>query len=114
MNSEWAESYVSLSDVAIKDQLLSELNEFFQGQATLLYLDHKIMNWSKEPFIGGVFSNHDYSGTYNQISSIARPIANNRIYFAGEALEPDGWYGLVQGAASTGQSVARKITNKFK
>jgi hypothetical protein len=32
-----------------------------------------------------------------------------RIYFAGEALEPNGEYGYVHGAALTGQSVAQQI-----
>ena len=104
-----AGSYVNLGDDAIKSKLLSEIDLMYAGQASRFYLSHNIANWNKEPYIGGLYSNHAASNSYGAIKTISSPISMGRIYFAGEALEPNGEYGYVHGAALTGQSVAQQI-----
>jgi monoamine oxidase len=109
IRGDMANSYVKLGSEEIKNKLLSELDLMYDGKASKFYLHHTIANWTQEPFIGGLYSNHESSRSYNEIKTMRSPISRGRIYFAGEALEPDEEYGFVHGAALTGQSVAKKI-----
>jgi monoamine oxidase len=109
IRGEQASSYINLGDDAIKSKLLSEIDLMYDGKASQFYLNHTITNWSKEPFVGCAYSNHGASDSYGAITTISSPISMGRIYFAGEALEPNGEYGYVHGAALTGQTVAQQI-----
>jgi monoamine oxidase len=84
IRGDQAESYAKLGAEGIKKKLLSELDLMYDGKASQFYLHHTIANWTQEPFIGGVYSNHKSSKSYNEIKTISSPISKGRIYFAGE------------------------------
>lgn len=97
--SDNASELTELSDADIFTAVMTELDQIFDGQATQYYLDHRIQNWSNEPFIQGAYS---FSGA----GSI--PPVRNALYFAGEAYT-DGISSTVHGAGFSGRDVARTI-----
>ena len=55
--NEKASAYTKLdSEEKIISKFLGELDEMFEGKATLNYVKHIIQNWSKEPYIQGAYS----------------------------------------------------------
>ncbi|MBT5088982.1 MAG: NAD(P)-binding protein [Micrococcales bacterium] len=103
-----ATKYTSLkTDKALLDFILKELDEVFDGQATRYYKKHIIQNWSKEPFIGG-----SYSMRKGSVKELSAPL-NNKIYFAGEAMNPSGKTIAVHGACESAYlAVSEMLTNK--
>jgi len=101
---EKASAYTDLgSDEAIFKQVMSELDEMFDGQASQYYLRHQIQNWTQEPFIQG-----SYSYGYSSPSVLAAPVSN-QLYFAGEATAPDGNTSTVHGAAKSAFVAVRRM-----
>ncbi|WP_299548051.1 NAD(P)/FAD-dependent oxidoreductase [Seonamhaeicola sp.] len=94
-----AAPYINLSEQEIIDTVLTELDDIFEGQASLNYTKHLIQNWSKEPFIKGAYSLH-FNGFRGAIMrKVAEPL-NNKIFFAGEALSKNN-QAQVHGACET-------------
>lgn len=90
---------------AMKDQVLSELDNVFNGQASQFYIEHHIQDWTKEAFIKGA-----YTQTVADTGSIAflqEPI-NDKLLFAGDALPVnDLAWGYASEAAFSGELAAR-------
>jgi monoamine oxidase len=87
------------SEDKIIASFLKELNQIFNGQATQHYLDHRLQNWSAEPFIQGAYS-YAVEGSKNRvITELQRPLGQ-KIYFAGEALSKSD-QAMVQGASAS-------------
>ena len=105
-----ATKYTSLkTDKALLDFILKELDEVFDGQATKYYKKHIIQNWSKEPFIGG-----SYSMRKGSVKELSAPL-NNKIYFAGEAMNPSGKTIAVHGACESAYlAVSEMLTNNYR
>ncbi len=80
---QFATPYTSLgSDQERINFILKELDEVFGGRASKAYVRHTIQNWSAEPYILG-----SYSSTFNgDVDEILTPV-DNKVYFAGEALD---------------------------
>ena len=47
--------YRQLSDNELKEYMLQELDELFDGKASRYYLQHISQNWDKDPFAKGVY-----------------------------------------------------------
>ncbi|MEM1333664.1 MAG: NAD(P)/FAD-dependent oxidoreductase [Actinomycetota bacterium] len=93
---EKAERYLQQgSDEAIADYVLAELDDLFDGAATRHHLQHVVQNWSAEPFIQGSYSKRAASA-----KELAASVAD-RVYFAGEAMNPSGQTIAVQGAVES-------------
>ena len=60
--------------------------------------------WQRDPFAYGSYSFNALGVTPNTRKALAQPVAD-RLYFAGEATDPD-YYGTVHGAYLSGQAVA--------
>ena len=106
--NEKASTYTNLSEEEIISKFLSELDEIFEGKATIHYKKHIIQNWSKEPYIQGAYS-YSFDGNKNDIVNIISEPLINKIYFAGEALSKEN-QAMVQGACESAYSmIARMI-----
>ncbi|MEM6380391.1 MAG: NAD(P)/FAD-dependent oxidoreductase, partial [Bacteroidota bacterium] len=105
---EKATQYTKLSnEEAILNEILRELDEMFDGQASQNYVQHVIQNWSAEPYIRGSYPD-DFSGNQEDIVDAIKAPIDNKIYFAGEALSIDN-QSTVHGASETAYVVMRDI-----
>eukprot|EP00980_Cylindrotheca_fusiformis_P016598 scaffold4973_cov135-Cylindrotheca_fusiformis.AAC.16 len=102
--------YVDLPEDAIVQGILGRLDqEFGNNVATSNYTKHKIVNWSKEPFIRGSFSSKcskRWKGPQN---------VTERLYLAGEAFpggkQDEGW---AHSAALSGMEAASRTIAHLK
>lgn len=97
--------YIDLDDSDMAKAILLRLDRNFgQYLATRNYIQHRIVNWSKEPYIQGSFSSHD-SRKWRGAQKITE-----RLYLAGEAFPGDkqevGW---VHSAALSGKDAASQL-----
>lgn len=107
---EQAEYLTSLgSDRAITNALLKELDTMYGGQATASFIAAHVINWTTNPFIRGAYS-YSTIGIGNARQIAAQPV-DEKIYFAGEAMNINGNHQTVFGAAETGQ---KEVNNIFK
>ena len=94
-----AERYTAHStDDALFEYVLAELDEMFDGQASKHYIKHAVQDWSREPYIMGSYSQRKASA-----KKLAEPVAD-RVYFAGEAMNPNGKTIAVHGACESAYS----------
>ena len=84
-----ARDFTSLSDDALKDFILSELDQIYSNQATPSYVKHITQNWDEEPFIkAGYISDH---ADWRTVRTLGESVAN-KVYFAGGAYtNEDEW-----------------------
>jgi len=104
-----AEALEGMSDEEIVQQLLSELDELYDGDASQQFDESTtyVMNWGDSEYIRGVKSYPLVSGT-GAAEEYAEPI-NNRLFFAGEATALNGNYGTVQGALESAERVVKEL-----
>ncbi len=82
---EQAEYLTSLgSDTAITTALLQEFDTMYNGQATSSFVASHVQNWTTNPFVKGAYS-YSTIGMGDARKIAAQPI-NNKLYFAGEAM----------------------------
>ena len=53
---EPAREWTTLSDDAILERVMAELDKFYDGQASANYIQHRVQNWDKVPFIRGAYA----------------------------------------------------------
>jgi lysine-specific histone demethylase 1B len=110
---EQAEYLTSLgSDTAITTTLLQELDTMYNGQATSSFVASHVQNWTTNPFVKGAYS-YSTIGMGDARKIAAQPI-NNKLYFAGEAMNTNGHHQTVHGAAETGYREVFNILNDIK
>jgi monoamine oxidase len=103
-DSAW--QYVDKTDDEIIAELLNELDDIFQGQATKYYIQSKVQNWYQEPFIQGAYSYNWYE-YWDDVDKLREPIGDHRIYFAGEYLAD--YTASVHGAAISGRQAVQRL-----
>lgn len=88
-----------LSDLG-EDAIYVALHEldilFGERMASKLFVEARIIDWGKEPFIEGCYS-YASKGSDKARKILAEPI-ENKLYFAGEACNINGHHATVQGA----------------
>lgn len=99
------------SDSAILGQALSDLDIMFSGQASGLFLDGIVQNWTEDPYVRGTYS-YPVPGTYppsapSMREVLAEPV-NDLLFFAGEATHNSA-PSTVPGAVQSGQRAAQEI-----
>lgn len=110
---EQAEYLTSLgSDVAITNALLQELDTMYNGQATASFIASHVQNWTTNPFIKGAYS-YSTVGMGDARKVAAEPI-NEKLYFAGEAMNTTGHHQTVHGAVETGYREVINILTDVK
>ena len=101
--------------IAIINAILADLDATFplaQGQATENYIEGFVQNWGTHPYTLGVYS-YPKVGTYTSANNSSRldlqvPVADNRIFFAGEASH-NTHSATVPGALHEGERAANAI-----
>lgn len=91
------------TDDALFAFVLAELDQIFDGQASEHYLKHIVQDWTREPYIGGSYSQRKASA-----KKLAEPVAG-RVYFAGEAMNPNGKTIAVHGACESAYSAVEAM-----
>lgn len=107
---EQAEFLTSLgSDSAITTALLQELDTMYNGQASSSFISSHVQNWTTNPFIKGAYS---YSTIgMGDARKIAAQSVDEKLFFAGEAMNINGHHQTVHGAVETGY---REVINILK
>ncbi|MBD3637275.1 MAG: FAD-dependent oxidoreductase [Crocinitomicaceae bacterium] len=95
------------SDEAIAKALLAELDEIYDGRASASFLDKLVIDYTNMPFIKGAYS-YSAIGIGNARSVAAKDI-DQKLYFAGEAMNVRGHHQTVHGALETGFDKVVKI-----
>ena len=91
-------------DDALRDFILAELDEIFDGRASATYMKHIAQNWSEEPFVGQAYL-FDSSPTWIP-RALWEPIGDNRVLFAGDAYtKHDDWSAVDDAARSARDTV---------
>jgi monoamine oxidase len=107
---EQAENLTALgSDSAIINALLLELDTMYAGQATASFIDGFVQNWTTDPFIRGAYS-YSTVGMGDARRVAAEPV-DNKLFFAGEAMNLNGHHQTAHGAAESGY---REVINILK
>jgi monoamine oxidase len=89
-------------------KILTELDEIYDGKATKYFVQYRVQNWFKEPYIQSAYS-YNYDEFWDDIGIMQQSI-DKRIFFAGEHLYKDGvGISTVHGAALTGRRAAEQM-----
>lgn len=99
------------SDVAITNALLQELDEMYAGQASTTFIASHVQNWTTKPFVRGAYS-YSTIGMGDARTIAAQPI-EDKLFFAGEAMNTNGHHQTVQGAVETGYREVMNILNSI-
>ena len=101
-----AQQYQNLSGNALRDYILAELDQIYNGAATQHYIQHVAQNWNQEPFIRQAYlADNASSGISN---ALATPIAN-KVYFAGDAYSSFDDWGSVHVAARSARDAVNLV-----
>jgi monoamine oxidase len=94
-------------DEAAVDFVLSELRRMFGGRVDALFAGgaRLVTRWSRDPLFGGCYA-YAVPGQAAARATLAEPVADGRLLFAGEACHTHGFAGTVGGAWISGQSAA--------
>ena len=107
---EQAEYLTSLgSDAAITSKLLEELDTMYNNEASKSFMSSYVNNFTNKPFIEGAYS-YSTINMGNAREKAAESI-DNKLFFAGEAMNLNGHHQTVFGAAETGY---REVINILK
>jgi monoamine oxidase len=96
--------YQQLSELALKEEVLRELDEIYDNQATPNYLKHISKNWNNEPFIkSGYMTDH---ADWRAVKTLGEPVAN-KLHFAGGAYtDGEDWVSVHAAALSAFKAVS--------
>lgn len=101
-----ARLYLGLSDAAASRDILRQLDEIFNGQATPHFRKIVTQNWSSEPFVGGAYvQDHE---DWKRVRQLGQPVGAH-LYFAGEAYTTGENWGAVHDAALAAKSVVDQL-----
>lgn len=103
-----AEVYQAFSGEALRDYVLAELDEVFDGKATETFQDILAQNWNEQPFAQAAYlaDNASTSISTNMASSV-----DNKLYFAGTSYtQEDDWSSVHTAARSARDAVRELIT----
>jgi len=101
-----AEAYYQDSEKAL-ERYLAELDGYFGGKASQHFEGMLAQDWGHEPFINGVYS-YTMPGWQNA-RTVARQPLNNKVFFAGEAMNTRHNYGNVHGAMESAAATLKEI-----
>jgi monoamine oxidase len=101
-----AELYYENPKQAIQNYI-SELDSLFNGQASKYFIDSSAQDWGNEEYINGVYS-YTLPGGQSARAIAKKPI-DNKLFFAGEAMNTKGNYGNVHGAIESAIDVMSQL-----
>ncbi|MGF1666128.1 MAG: flavin monoamine oxidase family protein [Acidimicrobiia bacterium] len=104
-----ARPYQALEQTALRDHILAELDEIFDGAASRSYLRHVSRNWDEEPFIRQAYlADH---ADWRQVEQMGRPFGD-RLWFAGDAYTDGENWSEVHTAARSARVAVDGILNR--
>ncbi|MGH1364200.1 MAG: flavin monoamine oxidase family protein [Calditrichia bacterium] len=98
--------YVQLTDAALIDYILNELDVIFNNQATANYVKHIFQNWNEEPHINGAYL-YDHE-SWSRVRKLGDSVSG-KLFFAGEAYTDGGDWASVHAAARSARRAVSKI-----
>lgn len=101
-----AKEFYDLTDEAVKEKILQELDDLYDGKASKNYVKHITQNWGKEPFIKAAYV-HDFED-WKLVEKLGKQI-QNKVYFAGGAYTDGEDWENVHTAALSAKKVAEKM-----
>lgn len=104
-----SDQFTSLAnDDAIAQRVLELMDDRYNGRASQYYVNHMVVNWSKNPDVRGTLSSwgYDRPGTGNP--SGAQNV-QDKVWVAGEAFPVDGENGWVDAGIFSGDDAAKQI-----
>jgi monoamine oxidase len=87
------------TDAAITNALLQELDLMYNGQASATFQNSLVINYTNKPFIKGVYG-FSTIGMGDARVVAAKPV-QEKVYFAGEAMNTNGHHQTVHGAVES-------------
>ncbi|WP_299349155.1 FAD-dependent oxidoreductase [uncultured Maritalea sp.] len=101
-----ARPYLGVSEAVVAHQILSQLDEIFDGRATPSFRKIITQDWSNEPHIGGAYlQDHE---DWKQVRQLGNSVGSN-LHFAGEAYTTGEEWGAVHNAALA----AKRVVDRF-
>jgi monoamine oxidase len=100
------------SDSAITNKLLEELDQMYEGKASIAFEKSHVINYTNKPYIKGAYG-YSTIGMGDARKKAALPI-NQKLYFAGEAMNTNGHHQTVHGAVESGYKAIIDLFNDVK
>jgi monoamine oxidase len=105
---EPAEPYQGLDSDALRDHILTELDEIFDGAASRGYRRHVAQDWSAEPFVRQAYVADE--ADWQVVRTLGEP-ADDRVLFAGDAYtDGEDWSAVHVAANSARVAVDRLLS----
>ncbi|MFN3218879.1 MAG: flavin monoamine oxidase family protein [Acidimicrobiales bacterium] len=105
-----AEPYQARTGDELRDHILAELDEVFDGAASPAYLGHIAQNWSAEPFVRQAYlADH---ADWQVARELGRP-GGDRLYFAGDAYTDGENWSEVHVAAASARTAVEAIIDRL-
>ncbi len=101
-----AQPFNALSGDTLKDHILNELDEIFDGKATSNYIKHIVQDWNDEPYIKGAYVNDEEN--WRRVSTLGESV-NDILYFAGTSYTDGEDWGSVHTAAQSAKTAVNAI-----
>jgi monoamine oxidase len=101
-----AKPYQGLADDALRDHVLAELDDVFDGAASRTYRRHITQDWSAEPFVRQAYVADDADW---QIVRALGAAGNDRVVFAGDAYTDGEDWSAVHVAAAAARSAVERL-----
>jgi monoamine oxidase len=101
-----ADKYYNNPEKAI-ESYLSELDGYYDGKASKHFVNYLAQDWGNESYIEGVYS-YTKPGQ-SKARKEAKKSIDNKVYFAGEAMNTQLNYGTVHGAIESGMDVLEEL-----
>lgn len=103
--SEYADSFKSLTDSEIKDQMMEVLRTMY-GSHIPEPISYVTSHWGEDPFSFGSYSHLPVGASPKDYAEMAKPVGN--LLFAGEATSLE-YFGTVMGAYLSGIREAKRV-----
>ncbi|MEL6306439.1 MAG: FAD-dependent oxidoreductase, partial [Bacteroidota bacterium] len=95
--------YRQLSDDALIEYMLNELDALFDGQASSNYIKHISQNWNEEPFANGAYV-YDQEN-WRRVRTLGESV-DDKLFFAGTAYtDGEDWSSVHTAARSAVRAV---------
>ncbi|MEO1056765.1 MAG: FAD-dependent oxidoreductase [Actinomycetota bacterium] len=103
-----AEPYQQVQGDGLRDLILAELDEIFDGAASQHYVQHIAQNWNEEPFVEQAYLADVADGS---IPSVLWEPVGERLFFAGDAYTTHDDWSAVDDAAQSARDTVERIVD---
>ncbi len=101
--------YTSRRGDELRDFILAELDDLYDGQATATYVDHVTKDWTNDPFARGAYLADNANWT--DVVALSE-VLDDRVFFAGSAFTDGEDWGSVHNAARSALRVAAMVADR--